>query len=332
MPKCKYGLACRIIDPKVEGTSKSPIEQQHWYKFQHPCFWVCKAGHPELGPPGMLCPIDAKYYKGKPELAAMIVPCTNFDPDHRRCFRHPEDDFVPEEVVDESPDELDLAVVVEATPWTPPEVGVVSEDAAMEAKGEAAEAASNGDWAAAVAAYSKALAGSASALTLAKRAEALLKLGYPTAAAADCNKALEINPDSAKAYKVLAKALVKAGSFTEAYKQLCVGNKIDEDPDSADLQKALKAKCDKIKKIGEKRAKRAAVAFEGMGLSDAWASLELDIHNKYGEASLEALKKWEVAEPVALKARLAELGASEEQREQLSKALAELAGPPMDIS
>jgi len=109
-------------------------------------------------------------------------------------------------------------------------------------------------------------------------------------------------------------------------------NKIDEDPDSADLQKALKAKCDKIKKIGEKRAKRAAVAFEGMGLSDAWASLELDIHNKYGEASLEALKKWEAAEPVALKARLAELGASEEQREQLSKALAELAGPPMDIS
>ena len=36
-----------------------------------------------------------------------------------------------------------------------------------------------------------------SALLYAKRAEALLKLGHPSAAVADCEKALELNPDSA---------------------------------------------------------------------------------------------------------------------------------------
>ena len=36
MPKCKYGLACRIIDPVIEGTSKSPIESQHWYECRTP--------------------------------------------------------------------------------------------------------------------------------------------------------------------------------------------------------------------------------------------------------------------------------------------------------
>ena len=90
--------------------------------------------------------------------------------------------------------------------------------------------------------------------------EALLRLGRPSAAAADCEKALELNPDSAKAYKVAGKALTKTGDFEGAYAKLCTGNKIDEDEDSAALQKTLKAKCDKMKKIGAQRAKREAAA------------------------------------------------------------------------
>ena len=54
MPKCKYGLACRIIDPVVECTANRPIAEQHWAKFQHPCYLICEEGHPGLGPPGML--------------------------------------------------------------------------------------------------------------------------------------------------------------------------------------------------------------------------------------------------------------------------------------
>ena len=267
MPRCKYGLACRIIDPVVEMTSKLPIEQQHWYKFQHPCYWTHKEGHPEIGPPGQLRPltmrfgmsglVGAKYPVCPPCMAEMIIPCTNMDPDHRRCFRHPEDDEEIVEVVDESTDELDEAVIANEATWTPPDTGTVSEDDAMEAKMAAAEAAGNGDFEGAVAGYSKALAANPSALTYAKRAEALLKLGFPSAAIADCEKALEMNPDSAKTYKVAAKALTKKGEWTAAYNKLCTGNKIDEDEDSAALQKRLKTKCDKMKKIAELHAKRA---------------------------------------------------------------------------
>ena len=98
MPICKYGLACRIITPEEEMSTKSPKEEQHWYKFQHPCFWCLKDGHPELGPPGMKCPLHPRLgMTGRggvcpPVLAEMAAKhqCTNMDPDHRRCFRHPE--------------------------------------------------------------------------------------------------------------------------------------------------------------------------------------------------------------------------------------------------
>ena len=129
----------------------------------------------------------------------------------------------------------------------------------MEAKAAGAEAAANGEHAAAAAAYSKAIAGGlGSALVYAKRAEALLRLGHPTAAAADCERALEANPDSAKAYKVAAKALTKKGEWERAYERVCTAIKIDYDDDLAELQKTLKAKVDKMKKIEAQRAKRAA--------------------------------------------------------------------------
>ncbi|KAL1515134.1 hypothetical protein AB1Y20_004195 [Prymnesium parvum] len=269
MPRCKYGLACRIITPEEEKTAHLPKEQQHWFKFQHPCFWVCKQGHPALGPPGVKCPLHPRFgMHGVPGrgsscpavLSEMVVPCTNTDPDHLRCFRHPADDEEVVEVVDESPDELDLAIVTDEAGWTAPELGEVSEEAAAEAKAEAAEAAANGEWEAAVAAYSKALAGMPSALTYAKRAEALFKLGHVSASLADCELAIKLNPDSAKPYKVAAKALTKKGEWTAAYEKVCLGVKIDWDEDSAELLKVLKAKCDRMRKIEEQKAKRAAPA------------------------------------------------------------------------
>ena len=30
------------------------------YKFQHPCYWVCKEGHPDLGPPGVKVPLHTR--------------------------------------------------------------------------------------------------------------------------------------------------------------------------------------------------------------------------------------------------------------------------------
>ena len=61
----------------------------------------------------------------------------------------------------------------------------------------------------------------------ASRAEALLKLGHPSAAVADCEKALELNPDGGKAYKVAAKALLKTGAWETAYARVCTGVKLD---------------------------------------------------------------------------------------------------------
>ena len=52
-----------------------------------------------------------------------------------------------------------------------------------------------------------------------------------------------------------------------------------------------------------------------------WASLEADVAQRHGEPTLEALASWAAAEPVGLKARLAELGATEEQRDAVLGAL-----------
>ena len=251
MPVCKYGLACRIISPKEECTTKSAKEQQHWFKFQHPCYCVHAEGHPELGPPGIKVPLHTRfgmhgvYGRGipcPPCTADFIVPCDNFDPDHRRCFRHPEDD--PEVVVadvDEAADDLDAAVVTGEVAWEVPDVGEVGEEQAMEAKMEAAEAAGNGEHEKAVAAYSTALKAMPSALMYAKRAESLLKLGRPAAAVADCDRALEVNPDSGKAYKVAAKAYTQMGEWDLAYARVCTYLKIDYEDDAAELQKLLQA-------------------------------------------------------------------------------------------
>ena len=58
-------------------------------------------------------------------------------------------------------------------------------------------------------------------------------------------------------------------------------------------------------------------------VGDCWASLELDVAQKYGEASLQALRKWRDADVVSLKARLGELQLSEAQMESvLGEALA----------
>ena len=113
--------------------------------------------------------------------------------------------------------------------------------------------------AAAVEAFTAALQCQSSALTFAARAESLLKLKRPTAAVADCNAALEINPDSGKALKVehnqiqqcplsfcghqtkimhtapqvKGKALRFLGEWEEAHRTLAKAMAIDFDPDLA---------------------------------------------------------------------------------------------------
>lgn len=75
-------------------------------------------------------------------------------------------------------------------------------DAAGAAKEKASEAKGSGDYQSAVQSFTEAMTlGSVSALTLANRAECLLKLRRPLAAVSDCTAAIALNPDSAKALR-----------------------------------------------------------------------------------------------------------------------------------
>lgn len=51
------------------------------------------------------------------------------------------------------------------------------------------------------------------------------------------------------------------------------------------------------------------------------ASLEIDVNNKMGEASLDGLKKWKQEDIVSLKARLGELSVTEAKMDELLASL-----------
>ena len=110
---------------------------------------------------------------------------------------------------DEEPDEPDPELM---TPDTDPpaemgpdaagELSDADHEKVAGMKSAAAESLSNGEYAKAVEAFTAVLKLSPSPLVYAKRADAFLKLKKPNAALRDCAKALESNPDSAKALKI----------------------------------------------------------------------------------------------------------------------------------
>lgn len=111
---------------------------------------------------------------------------------------------------------------------------------ATEKKIAASEAMSNGNYESAVQLFSQAIAkaGScASPLVFANRAVALMKLTPPKVKAAirDCTRALNLNPDSAKALKTRGKAYSLLGKWEQAVKDLRIGQQIDYDEASAQV-------------------------------------------------------------------------------------------------
>merc|ERR1719188_493794 len=79
-----------------------------------------------------------------------------------------------------------------------------------------------------------------------KRADILLKLKRPNAAIADCTSALEINPDSGKAFRMRGKAHRFLGHWEQAHKDLAMAQKLDFDDDTVDVQKFVAARWKKI--------------------------------------------------------------------------------------
>jgi len=121
-------------------------------------------------------------------------------------------------------------------------------------KMEASDLKSAGNYAAAMDKYTLAIqAASPSALLLANRADALLRLGRSGAAVRDCSCALEKNPDSAKALRIRGRAYKELGEYEKSRKDLSSSQGIDYDDDAAE---DLKFVTEKVKGIDKEKVQK----------------------------------------------------------------------------
>lgn len=138
--------------------------------------------------------------------------------------------------------EHEAAMKEEAFPPTHNDTDLTSDDPdkSMAKKQDAAEAKEAGDLAKALECYTEAILSSPnnpSALLYSNRAAALLTLSRPLAAERDCNLALAINPDSARALRVRGKVYKELHKWELALKDLSAAQSIDFDEGTvADLK------------------------------------------------------------------------------------------------
>lgn len=148
------------------------------------------------------------------------------------------DDVVLEFEEDEAAGELDNQdterLPREAEPYPPLPPVLTSEpsqwqkNTAAKAKQDAAVALERGEYARAMDKYTEAVhTGCATALTIASRAEVLLKLKRPCAAIRDCAAALRLNPDCGKAYRIRGISHRRLGHWKKSHRDLSQGQKLD---------------------------------------------------------------------------------------------------------
>ncbi|KAF3827100.1 hypothetical protein GH733_002586 [Mirounga leonina] len=98
------------------------------------------------------------------------------------------------------------------------------------------------------------------AILYAKRASVFIKLQKPNAAIRDCDRAIEINPDSAQPYKWRGKAHRLLGHWEEAAHDLALACKLDYDEDASAMLKEVQLRAQKIaehrRKYEQKREER----------------------------------------------------------------------------
>lgn len=113
------------------------------------------------------------------------------------------------------------------------------------AKREAAEALEDGVYKVALKKYTEVvMAGGGTALILSKRAEVLLKERRPCAAIQDCSKALKLNTEMGKAFRVRGLAQRRLGKWIEASKDLATAQRLDFDENTVAVARlaSIKAK------------------------------------------------------------------------------------------
>ena len=143
------------------------------------------------------------------------------------------------------------------------ELSEEEEEAIGRANARARAALSDGDVAAALAAYTEVLEIKASALSYAKRAECFIKARRPNAAIKDCDAALGMNPDSAKALKIRGAARRFLGHYAAANEDLSKGLAIDYDEEYGEIHKTVLSRVHEMHvKEGKARAAKEAEARE----------------------------------------------------------------------
>ncbi|XP_014672231.1 PREDICTED: hsc70-interacting protein-like, partial [Priapulus caudatus] len=160
----------------------------------------------------------------------------------------------PESESEESELELDMEGVIEGDNEQPEETGDASMEvtdemieASNEKRGEAMAALSNGELESAIKLFTEAMKmNPGSALLHAKRASVYLKMQKPNAAIRDCNIALEINPDSAAAFKFRGRAHRLLGNFEKAAHDLQTACKLDYDEQANEWLKEVTPNAHKI--------------------------------------------------------------------------------------
>ncbi|XP_057716610.1 hsc70-interacting protein [Corythoichthys intestinalis] len=130
-----------------------------------------------------------------------------------------------------------------------PDVEVTEEmmDMANDKKMEAIDALGGGDLQKALALFTEAIKlNPCVAIMYAKRASVYVQMQKPNAAIRDCDRAIQINPDSAQPYKWRGKAHRLLGHWEEAARDLATACKLDYDEDANALQKEVQPKANRI--------------------------------------------------------------------------------------
>uniref|UniRef100_A0A3B3S935 ST13 Hsp70 interacting protein n=1 Tax=Paramormyrops kingsleyae TaxID=1676925 RepID=A0A3B3S935_9TELE len=179
----------------------------------------------------------------------------------------PEEPVFPES--EESELEIDDEGVIEPDTDEPQEMGdfenleVTDEmmDQANEKKMEAIAALGEGELQKSLELFTEAIKlNPCLAILYAKRACVYVKMQKPNAAVRDCNRAIDINPDSAQPYKWRGMAHRMLGNWEEAARDLATACKLDYDDDASMMLKEVQPKANKIiehrRKYERKREER----------------------------------------------------------------------------
>ncbi|XP_031506004.1 hsc70-interacting protein-like [Papio anubis] len=166
-----------------------------------------------------------------------------------------EEDLKADEPSSEESDlEIDKEGVIEPDTDSPQEMGdenaeITEEmmDQANDKKLAAIEALNDGELQKAIDLFTDAIKlNPCLAVVYAKRASVFVKLQKPNAAIRDCDRAIEINPDSAQPYKWRGKAHRPLGHWEEAAHDLALACKLDYDEDAIAMLKEVQPRAQKI--------------------------------------------------------------------------------------